>query len=115
MAEELLSYFVDTGNKECYAAMLFACYDLLAPDVVMEVAWRHALNDFTKPYEIQQAYDARAKLRALEKQVEQLTAKDTAKTEEEENAPILGPGAFQNRLLTTGGDVGVHTTGGLFA
>lgn len=115
VAEELLSYFVDTGNKECYAAMLFACYDLLAPDVVMEVAWRHALNDFTKPYEIQQAYDARAKLRALEKQVEQLTAKDTAKTEEEENAPILGPGAFQNRLLTTGGDVGAHATGGLFA
>ena len=112
VAEELLSYFVDTGNKECYAAMLFACYDLLAPDVVMEVAWRHALHDFTKPFEIQQAHDQRAKLRALEKQVQELTAKDTAKTEEEENAPILGPGAFQNRLLTGGADAGAP---GLFA
>ncbi|WFD44415.1 Clathrin heavy chain [Malassezia psittaci] len=118
VAKELLSYFVETGNKECYAAMLFACYDLLAPDVVMEVAWRHALSDFTKPYEIQQAYDQRAKLLSLEQQVQQLTAKDTAKTQEEDNAPILGPAAFQNRLLTTGGSgdaIGMQATGGLFA
>ncbi|WFD00087.1 Clathrin heavy chain [Malassezia yamatoensis] len=118
VAKDLLWYFVETGNKECYAAMLFACYDLLAPDVVMEVAWRHALSDFTKPYEIQQAYDQRAKLLSLEQQVQQLTAKDTAQSQEEENAPILGPAAFQNRLLTTGGSgdaIGMQATGGLFA
>lgn len=116
VAEDLLSYFVDTGNKECYAAMLYACYDLLPPDVVMEVSWRHALADFTKPYDIQQAHDTRTKLRALEKQVKELSAKDSAKEKEEEDAPILGPGAFANRLLTGPGDAGIAPQAtGLFA
>ena len=53
VAEELLSYFVDIGNKECFAAMLYVCYDLLHSDVVMELAWQHGLNDFYMPYKIQ--------------------------------------------------------------
>lgn len=102
VAEELLEYFVDTGNKECYAAMLFACYDLLAPDFVMEVSWRHALSDFTMPYQIQQARDTRTKLLALEKEVRERAAKDSAKEKEDHDTPILGPGAFANKLLTSG-------------
>jgi len=102
VAEELLEYFVDTGNKECYAAMLFACYDLLAPDFVMEVSWRHALSDFTMPYQIQQARDSRTKLLALEKEVRERVAKDSAKEKEDLDTPILGPGAFANKLLTSG-------------
>ena len=102
MAEELLEYFVETGNKECYAAMLFACYDLLAPDFVMEVSWRHALSDFTMPYQIQQARDTRTKLLALEKEVRERAAKDSAKEKEDLDTPILGPGAFANKLLTSG-------------
>jgi len=27
--------------------MLYACYDLIPLDVVMELSWRHGLNDFT--------------------------------------------------------------------
>ena len=106
VAEDLLSYFVDTGNKECYAAMLYACYDLLAPDVVMEVSWRHALSDYTMPYQIQHTCDMRCRLRALEKEVRERAAKDTAKEKQEEEAPILGPGAFGNRLLTSGAGAG---------
>ena len=102
VAEELLEYFVDTGNKECYTAMLFACYDLLAPDFVMEVSWRHALSDFTMPYQIQQARDSRTKLLALEKEVRERAAKDSAKEKEDLDTPILGPGAFANKLLTSG-------------
>ncbi|WFD08329.1 Clathrin heavy chain [Malassezia vespertilionis] len=101
VAEDLLSYFVHTGNKECYAAMLYACYDLLSPDVVMEASWRHGLNDFTMPYQIQQARDTRTKLQALEKEVRERAEKDTAKEKQEEDAPILGAG-FGNRLLTGG-------------
>ncbi|KAJ7061039.1 armadillo-type protein [Mycena amicta] len=29
VAEELLSYFVDIGNKECFSALLYICFDLL--------------------------------------------------------------------------------------
>jgi hypothetical protein len=53
VAEDLLSYFVHIGNKECYAAMLYICFDLLRPDVVEELSWRHGLNDFLMPYKIQ--------------------------------------------------------------
>ena len=120
VAEELLEYFVETGNKECYAAMLFACYDLLAPDFVMEVSWRHALSDFTMPYQIQQARDTRTKLLALEKEVRERAAKDSAKEKEDLDTPILGPGAFANKLLTSGTG-GVEpimmqpTAGGMFS
>lgn len=53
VAEELLSYFVDIGNKECFAAMLYICFDLLRSDVVEELSWQHGLNDFYMPYRIQ--------------------------------------------------------------
>lgn len=53
VAEELLSYFVDIGNKECFAALLFFCFDLLRSDVVEELSWQHGLNDFYMPYKIQ--------------------------------------------------------------
>lgn len=42
-----MTQFVDIGSRECYVGMLYACYDLIALDVVMEISWRHGLNDFT--------------------------------------------------------------------
>ena len=53
VTEELLSYFVDIGNKECFAAMLYLCFDLLRSDIIEELSWRHGLNDFYMPYKIQ--------------------------------------------------------------
>jgi clathrin heavy chain len=53
VAEELLSYFVDIGNKECFAATLYMCFDLLRSDVVEELSWQHGLNDFYMPFRIQ--------------------------------------------------------------
>ena len=53
VAEELLSYFVDIGNKECFAALLYICFDLLRSDIVEELSWQHGLHDFYMPYKIQ--------------------------------------------------------------
>ena len=41
IAEDLLRFFVEEGQKECFAACLFTCYDLIKPDVVVEggVCW----------------------------------------------------------------------------
>ena len=33
--------------------MLYMCYDLLEPDVVLELAWRNNLMDFAMPFMIQ--------------------------------------------------------------
>lgn len=40
LAEELLHFFVDSGEKESFAAHLFTCYDLISPDVALEVTIR---------------------------------------------------------------------------
>jgi len=53
VAEELILYFVDIGNKECFAVLLFGCFNLLRSDVVEELSWQHGLNDFYMPYKIQ--------------------------------------------------------------
>ncbi|XP_006150487.1 clathrin heavy chain 2 [Tupaia chinensis] len=53
LAEQLLRWFLEEGKRECFAASLFTCYDLLHPDVVLELAWRHGLMDFAMPYFIQ--------------------------------------------------------------
>ena len=39
--------FVDIGSRECYVAMLYACYDLIQLDVIMEISWRYQLHDYT--------------------------------------------------------------------
>ena len=38
---------MDIGSRECYVGMLYACYDLIRPDVILEISWRNNLNDFT--------------------------------------------------------------------
>uniref|UniRef100_A0A646QDZ5 Clathrin heavy chain n=2 Tax=Scolopendridae TaxID=41363 RepID=A0A646QDZ5_9MYRI len=53
IAEELLAWFLEEENYECFAACLFQCYDLLHPDVILELAWRHNIMDFAMPYMIQ--------------------------------------------------------------
>ncbi|GFQ92711.1 clathrin heavy chain 1 [Trichonephila clavata] len=53
VAEELLSWFLDEKNYECFSACLFQCYDLLHPDVILELSWRHNITDFAMPYLIQ--------------------------------------------------------------
>ena len=104
VAEELLSYFVDIGNKECFAAMLYMCFDLLSPDFVEELSWQHGLNDFFMPYKIQLQRSLVQKVAALEKQVQELSTKTQKKEQAEEEASIIPPGGFGNRLLLTQGN-----------
>ena len=39
IAEELLRFYVEQKERECFAAALFTCYDLIRPDVALEVSW----------------------------------------------------------------------------
>lgn len=83
IAEELLKFFVDEKNKECFAACLYTCYDLLRPDVVFEIAWMHGLMDFAMPYAIQFMREYTGKVDALvadkkERNEEKVTAEKEA-------------------------------------
>jgi clathrin heavy chain len=110
VAEELLSYFVDIGNKECFAALLYVCFDLLRSDVVEELSWQHGLNDFYMPYKIQLQRSLVEKLAQLEKEVRERSKKDAQKEQTESEAPIINPGGFGSTLLLTNGFVGQAPT-----
>jgi len=88
VAEDLLRYFVDIGNKECYVATLYACYELLPPDVVDEVSWRFNLKDYTMPYFINQKREESDRIKKLQEEVEKVKVNDP-QTEEAAPAPML--------------------------
>uniref|UniRef100_A0A8C9J7V0 Clathrin heavy chain like 1 n=1 Tax=Panthera tigris altaica TaxID=74533 RepID=A0A8C9J7V0_PANTA len=85
LAEKLLQWFLKEGKRECFAASLFTCYDLLPPDVVLELAWRHNLVDLAMPYFIQV-------MREYLSKVDRLDASESLRKQEEhvvEPAPLL--------------------------
>ncbi|KAG0004877.1 hypothetical protein BGZ79_007776 [Entomortierella chlamydospora] len=102
VVEELLQYFVESGNKECFAACLYICYDLVRPDVVLEFAWRHGLTDFAMPYMVQFMREYVTKVDKLEKAHEERAAQEN-KERGSDMTPILGPGGLgNNRMITAG-------------
>lgn len=106
VVEELLRYFVDIGNRECYVGMLYACYDLIRPDLVLEMSWRHGLHDFTMPFMINLLSQQTKDLAQLKADNEARKAKEKEQEKQEDNAPILGGG----RLMITAGPGGAQPT-----
>ncbi|KAK2770572.1 hypothetical protein FQN53_005429 [Emmonsiellopsis sp. PD_33] len=99
VVEELLRYFVDIGSRECYVGMLYACYDLIRPDVVMEISWRYGLNDFSMPYMINLLSQQVRTVELLKKDNEERKAREASQQKEEDNTPVLGG----SRLMLTQG------------
>lgn len=98
VAQELLAYFVDTGNREGFVALLYTAYNLVEYDYVLELSWVNSLDDFIKPYEIaikKEQYD----------NVQKLT-KELAEREEKAD-----PAAGEQPLLLTNGGMSFQPTG----
>lgn len=108
IAEDLLSYFVDIGNKEAATATTYACYDLLRADVVMEMAWKHQLNDFMMPYMLQMTREYISKVDKMEKELTELRKRNEVREEAEAETPIIAPGG---PLMITQGGMGAMPTG----
>jgi len=100
VVEELLRYFVDIGSRECYVGMLYACYDLLRPDVILEMSWRNGLHDFTMPYMINLISRQTAAIEMLKKDNEERKVREASQQKKEEDTPILG-----SRLMLTQGPI----------
>ncbi|CAN6674591.1 clathrin heavy chain [Trichomonascus vanleenenianus] len=100
IAEELLRYFVDIGNKECYVATLYTCYDLIRQDVVTELSWRHNLKDYTMPYIINAQREQNELLYKLHRDNEERKEREKKRADEEDQTPILGG---SGRLMITQG------------
>merc|ERR1712216_868317 len=49
-ALELLQFFTDEKKPECFAACLFTCYELIKPDVALELAWMNGMMEYVMPF-----------------------------------------------------------------
>jgi len=88
LAESIVRFFVDEKRYECFAACLYVCYELIRPDVVMELTWRHQLTNYAMPYQIQtlREYDIKmgqiyAKFAAHDKEKEEEKEKEKEKAQ----------------------------------
>ncbi|CAG9770379.1 unnamed protein product [Ceutorhynchus assimilis] len=102
LAEELLAWFLERKAYDCFAACLFQCYDLLRPDVIMELAWRHQIMDFAMPYLIQVTRDLTSKVEKLEQSDAQ---RKTEAAEQDAKQPMMIP--EPQLMLTAGPGIGM--------
>ncbi|PAA62883.1 hypothetical protein BOX15_Mlig025660g1 [Macrostomum lignano] len=72
LASGLLDWFLQRGDSDCYAACLYRCYDLLRPDDVLELAWKHGLTDKSMPYLIQVLHEYTKKVDEVVEELRQL-------------------------------------------
>jgi len=68
VCEDLLKFFTEIGQAECFGAALYTCYDSIRPDVVLELAWRNKILDFAFPFFIQVMREYITKVDRLEEQ-----------------------------------------------
>jgi len=50
IVEDLMRFLVEKGEKEYFTCCLYTCYELIKPDVVMEIAWRFGLIEHAMPF-----------------------------------------------------------------
>jgi len=96
LAESLLYFFVNRGERECFAACLFTCYELIRPDVVLELAWRNGLNDFAMPFVIQSFRHYSERITTLNTKFEELEkerreAEQKAKSQHNQQETVVNP------------------------
>jgi len=64
--ENLLRFFCDKSEKECFAAALYTCYSHVSPDVALELGWLHGYHNFVMPFLIQNLRHTNHRLDTLE-------------------------------------------------
>ncbi|XP_042209629.1 clathrin heavy chain 1-like isoform X1 [Homarus americanus] len=97
-AEELLQWFLENGNFDCFAACLFHCYDLLHPDVILELAWRHNIMDFAMPYLINVMREYVTKVNKLE----DMEKHRSEENETNESKPMMNMIGEPQLMITAG-------------
>ncbi|KAI4455202.1 clathrin heavy chain related [Holotrichia oblita] len=101
LAEELLAWFLERKAYDCFSACLYHCYDLLRPDVILELAWRHNIMDFAMPYMIQVTRELTLKVEKLE----QSETQRQSEAAEETHKPMMM--TEPQLMLTAGPGMGI--------
>jgi len=82
LCEELLRFFASVGDKECFCACLYTCYEFIKPDVAMELAWRYDFTEFLMPYMIQTVRDLTIRMDHMQRKAEEDTKQKQKEKEE---------------------------------
>ncbi|KAG4993492.1 hypothetical protein JHK86_030319 [Glycine max] len=97
LSEDLLVYFIEQGKKECFASCLFVCYDIIRPDVALELAWMNNMIDFAFPYLLQFIREYTGKIDELIK--DKIEAQNEEKAKEKEEKEVLAQQNMYAQLL----------------
>jgi len=113
LAEELLYFFVEKENSpHCFSACLFTCYDLIRPDVALELAWRHKIVDFVFPYLIQFIREYTSKLSTMSSSASTMATPTSSSGGVGTNTPMTQM-TQMNPMGVSQGVVGVPHHGGV--
>jgi clathrin heavy chain len=92
LAEVYAGWFIERDLRECFVALLFACYEFFPPDLVLELGWggrwsaENCLRSFVMPFLIQTIAEAGRRLGGLEAEradAKEIEAKARAETEKD--------------------------------
>lgn len=109
--ENLLRFFCETSEKECFAACLYTCFAHISPDLALELGWINGYHNFVMPFIIQTFRRTHVRLKELEER--------TAPPKEEDNIQDGVAGNYGNLggfggvlMLENGGGMGGPTIPG---
>ncbi|CAL0315619.1 unnamed protein product [Lupinus luteus] len=97
LSEDLLVYFIEQGKKECFASCLFVCYDIIRPDVALELAWMNNMIDFAFPFLLQFIREYSGKVDDLIK--DKIEAQKEEKAKEKEEKDVIAQQNMYAQLL----------------
>ena len=90
-----------------FTCCLYTCYDLIRPNIALELSWRFGLFDFSMPYFIQIVKELTTKVEVVQKKHEDREKKEEKQAQQQMNQPLdvvtdfLMPG-FNNPMLMAG-------------
>ena len=88
LAEDLMRFLMNMEDRELFAAMLYTCYELVQPDVALEVAWRYGLMEYVMPYFIQFVKDISNRIEQVKKSTDDIKKKDEKQEQEAMDKPL---------------------------
>jgi len=97
VAEDLLAFFVGLKSKEYFTACLYSCYDIIRPDVALELAWRNGFMDFAFPFLIQVVREYTTKVDTLIAEAEK--KKKEAEKKNEQPTTFQSEELYSNQIL----------------
>jgi clathrin heavy chain len=77
-----MRFIMEMEDKELFAAMLYTCYELIQPDVALEIAWRSDLMEFAMPFFIQFVKDLGSRVETVTKKTDDIKKREEKAKEE---------------------------------